>query len=234
MKLLLLTTTFFMTSFAFAGLPILKNIPVKHIYIPKGFDSNDNVEVVVTGTLPNLCHKAPQVEIKKTEHDISVSLKTLYYSKSNPYCPEMAVPFSKVISLGSFKPGIYEIIVNKDSDFEKLENLMVRSPKSDSIDEYQYAYVDTIKKNLDKKTVTLSGYNPSDCFEISKVDYLSNEQDTYSILPRMKQISDFCPMKLTPFSITWKIPKERLDSKKVLLHVRTLNGNSLNKIINNF
>ena len=76
------------------------------------------------------------------------------------------------------------------------------------------------------------GYNPSDCYELDKVTYVSNDKDTYSVLPRLKKVKEFCPVKLKSFTITWKVPRQ-LDAKNVLLHVRTLNGNSVNKIIKN-
>ena len=32
-------------------------VPVDNVYSPKGFDANDNSEVIVSGFLPNLCYK---------------------------------------------------------------------------------------------------------------------------------------------------------------------------------
>lgn len=232
MKLFFIISIMFST-LVFGAVPILKPIIVQNIFTPQGFDSNDSVEVVVTGILPNLCHKSPQIEIKKSRNTINVNIKSLYYSKSNPYCPEMVVPFQKVVSVGNLESGTYNILVNQGTPYEKQEDLNIIVPKDDNIDNYQYAYIDTITEEKGKETITLSGYNPSDCYQISKVEYISNGEDTYSILPRMEKVSDFCPMKLTPFSISWDIPKNKLSSKNILLHVRTLNGNSINKIINN-
>ena len=46
----------------------------------------------------------------------------------------------------------------------------------------------------------------------------------------MKQIREFCPMKMISFSYDWKVPAE-LESEKVLIHVRTMDGNSVNTVI---
>lgn len=221
------------TSLLFAGVPISKKVPVDNIFVPKGFDSNDNVELVVTGFLPNLCHKSPKTTTEIIDNKINVTLTSLYYQKSNPYCPEMVVPFKKVVELGALPKGDFKIVVNEKTKWEKKDDLFVKAPIDSNIDNYQYAYVEEIQENIEKDVLTLKGYNPSDCYEISQVSYISNGEDTYSVLPRMKKIRDFCPMKMMPFSISWKLPKE-LDAKKLLLHVRTLNGNSINKIITNF
>lgn len=221
------------TTMLFAGVPVSKQVPVKNIFVPQGFDNNDNVELVVTGYLPNLCHKSPKVTTEIIDNKVSVKLTSLYYQDSNPYCPEMVVPFKKVVELGAMPKGNFKIVVNEDSKWEKSDELVVKAAVDNNIDNYQYAYVEEIQQNIEKDVLTLRGYNPSDCYELSDVTYISNGEDTYSVLPRMKKVRDFCPMKMMPFSISWRLPKE-LDAKKVLLHVRTLNGNSINKIINNF
>jgi hypothetical protein len=45
----------------------------------------------------------------------------------------------------------------------------------------------------------------------------------------MKKIRDFCPMKMTPFSYDIEVPKS-LANPKILLHVRSMDGNSINSI----
>ena len=62
------------------------------------------------------------------------------------------------------------------------------------------------------------------------MEFKSNGENTYSVLPIMKQNSELCPMKLVPFEYEISIPKE-LDKKKVLLHVRSMNGSSINRIV---
>lgn len=231
--ILLSLITILSTTALFAGVPISKKVPVSKIYVPQGFDSNDNVELVITGFLPNLCHKSPKVKTEIIDNKVNVTLTSLYYQESNPYCPEMVVPFKKVVEIGSMPKGNFKVVVNEDTKYEKSDELFVKAALDNNIDNYQYAYVEEIQQNIEKEVLTLRGYNPSDCYELSEVTYISNGEDTYSILPRMKKVRDFCPMKMMPFSISWRLPKE-LDSKKILLHVRTLNGNSINKIINNF
>ena len=64
------------------------------------------------------------------------------------------------------------------------------------------------------------------------IDYYTNGKDTYSVLAKLKQVKEICPLKMTPFEYEFEVPQE-LNIPKVLLHVRTLNGKSHNTIFVN-
>jgi hypothetical protein len=78
----------------------------------------------------------------------------------------------------------------------------------------------------------LKGYNPSDCFELKEIIIIDNGVDTYSVLPKMKQVKEFCPKKMIPFAYEVEVP-QRLEADKVLLHVRVMDGRSVNSFFNN-
>lgn len=217
-------------SVAMAGTPTEETVPIDHVFAPHGFDSNDNVELIVTGFLPNLCHKAPTTKVNVKGDKIFVEVTSLYYEESNPFCPEMVVPFTKAVSLGILDKGRYDIVVNNKTQWEKKEEIKIAESVSNSIDDFSYAYVTYIEKeNTPFGKVVLKGYNPSDCFELESIDYVHNGKDTYSVLPKMKQVRELCPMKMIPFEYEWEVPRD-LDTNKVLLHVRTMEGNSVNTI----
>ena len=214
------------------GTPIEAEVPVDHIYVPTGFDSNDQSEVIVTGFLPNLCHQAPNAQVELKNGKVYVRVTSLYYHESNPFCPEMVVPFTEKVNLGVLDKGNYEIVVNSKTAYEKKEILAVSESSSNAIDEFNYAYVSYIDREEGTRTVNLKGYNPSDCFELDKISFVSNGKDTYSVLPKMKQVRGFCPMKMMPFSYNVEVPKD-INRAKVLLHVRSMNGHSVNSIFSN-
>lgn len=214
---------------AWAGTPVETLVPIKHIYSPRGFDSNDNTEILVTGFLPNLCHKSPFTKVKIKKNRIDITVKALKYDSSNPYCPEVIVPFMESVKVGLLDKGFYDIRVNGKSVFEKRGGIYVAESTSDAVDDYIYANVEYIEKVQGTQKVLLKGYNPSDCFVFDKVQFFSNNVDTYSILPKMKKVSDFCPMKMTPFTYEVEVPKD-LKREQVLLHVRVMNGKSVNTL----
>lgn len=215
---------------AAASTTTVKKVPVNHVFSPTGFDSNDSSEIVISGILPNLCYKSPSSAVTVNGKNIEVEVTSLYHPEVA--CPEMAVPFTETVHLGVMDKGNYKITVNKKSQFQIASSIKIAESTSNSVDDFNYAYVDYVEKELGSNIVKLKGFNPSDCFVLDKVDYVSNGSDTYSVLPKMKQVSSFCPMKLVPFSYEFEVPKE-LNAPKVLLHVRTMNGNAVNSIFNN-
>jgi len=217
---------------AMANTPVTTLIPVDHVFSPKGFDSNDTTEVIVSGFLPNLCHKVPESKVQVTGNKINITLTALKYEIDNPFCPEVIVPFFEVVKVGLLDKGKYEVLVNGSTMYERKSDITINEASSDAVDEYIYANVDYIEKTEGSRVVSLKGYNPSDCFELDGVKVVSNGADAYSILPKMKQVSDFCPMKMVPFNYKVTVPTD-LKADKVLLHVRSMDGKSVNSIFSN-
>lgn len=231
MKSVLMLALFVQGFVTFAGTPKEVQVPIEEIYAPIGFDSNDTSEVVVTGWLPNLCHKNPMTKLTVTDKSIDIKVTALHYHTSNPFCPELIVPFTETVQLGMLDKGLYNITVNGKSIFEKKSAIRINEARSSAVDNHIYANVDYVDTQFDetKDIVALKGYNPSDCLELKEVKFVSNKKNTYSVLPVMKQLRDFCPVKMVPFSYEVAVPKS-LNKNKVLLHVRVMDGKSVNTI----
>lgn len=210
------------------------SIPVTHIYSPTGFDSNDNVEFAVSGYLPNLCYQAPKSVVKVVEGKISVTVNaTKKYESPLQFCTNIRIPFVEYIKVGVLDKGTHQIAVNESLQWEKLGSLKVNEASSNSIDDVIYANIDeVVRADTDGRKVLLKGYNPSDCFELKEITIVDNGLDTYSILPKMKQVSQNCHMKMIPFVYEVEVP-EKLSADKVLLHVRVMDGRSVNTFFYN-
>ena len=207
--------------------------PVDHLYIPEGFDSNDSVELVVSGTFPNTCYARNNVEINVVDDLINIRITALApesSKKDSRACAEMIVPFKEVVSVGNLQGGSYLVQVNKGSRYELSKSLKVLESPSSAIDDHVYAAIDWVEIKGDGE-YALHGWKYSNCFELDKVQVVSNKSDTFSILPVMKQLTDFCPMKGMPVVFSVKLNFSDLKTKKPLLHVRTMDGKSVNTII---
>ena len=175
--------------------PSLTNVPATNIFAPFGFDSNDNAEVVVTAFLPNLCYKAPQHEVKMAGNSIAIEVKAMNHTSTNDYCLEMIVPFTEVVDLGVLDKGNYNVSVNSIEDKALKNNkslsavLNIAEASSDAVDDFIYASVKSI--DMDQEDVVLKGYNPSDCLVLDNISFVDNKSNAYSILPRMKKVSEF-------------------------------------------
>lgn len=235
---LFLISNLFLASQVLASQPpvrVLKSlVPVDAIYSPKGFDDNDFAEVVVSGHLPNLCYKSPTVSIRRDGYKIQVALESLQARPvEGEACGEMIVPFFETVQLGVLSEGEYKIEVNGKSVYRKVGRLEVTKSFTNVMDDFLYANVEYVDKAFGSRTVKLKGHNPSDCYELDEVRFAHNGTDTYSILPKMKQVREFCPMKMMPFEYEVEVPKT-LKAGLVLLHVRSMNGKSVNTLFPNY
>ncbi len=206
-------------------------VPVTQVFTPKGFDTNDDTQVIVSGYLPNLCYKAQRVSTKVSGQNIFVTVKA-FVEKKDVLCPQLAIPFLEPVSVGVMGKGTYNVVVNAGTPLEKRAGLGVSDSTTSLIDENVYANVDYVERVPGTRRVILKGYNPSDCYEFDRVEFISNGKDTYSVLPIMRKLSDFCPRKLVALDIPAEVPRE-LKAEELLLHVRVMNGKSINALFDN-
>lgn len=212
-----------------ASTPVEVFVPIDNVYSPAGFDSNDMTEVIVSGFLPNLCYKSLKTEVNITGNLIDIKVKSLKYQTEGTYCAEMAVPFVESVNVGVLDKGTYNITVNSKTGLQRKGTIKVVEAVSNAVDDYEYAGVEYIEKSAKNRTVKLKGYNPSDCFVLDNVEFIDNNKDVYSILPKMRQVSSFCPMKMVPFTYEVEVPST-LKAESVLLHARSMNGKSVNTL----
>jgi hypothetical protein len=98
------------------------------------------------------------------------------------------------------------------------------------VDDHIYAAIDNIE-NKGQGNYMLKGWRYSPCIELDHVELITNGKDTLSVLPVMKQVSDFCPMKMIPVSYPVKLDLRSLKENESLIHVRTMDGKSFNTLI---
>jgi hypothetical protein len=204
--------------------------PVTQVFAPLGFDTNDNSEVIVAGYLPNLCYKAAKAEAKVIGKSVQVDVTA--YKVNSQLCAQMAVPFLEVARLGVLDKADYDVTVNPGLPSEKRTQLPVIESTSSAIDDFVYANVNSIERIEGTRRVLLKGENPSPCYDLEEINLVSNGKDTYSVLPILRQVSAVCPRVMTPFEYEITVPQE-LSPKKILLHVRVMNGKSVNSLFAN-
>jgi hypothetical protein len=206
---------------------------VDHLFVPSGFDNNDNVEVVVTGKFPNPCFTGNRVEVD-VKNDL-ILIDVIPMPKENKsQCENLKVPFSETVSIGSLQAGDYKVIVNKGAKDELEGKLDVALSTSGSVDDHLYAQVDYVELGFTgglSGDAMLVGSSVSPCLALDKVEYISNTSDTYSILPIMKKISNNCPEKKSRLTIPVKFDPKKLDARKILLFVRSIDGKSVRAFV---
>ncbi len=207
---------------------ILSEVLVDHVFVPKGIDENDIADVVVFGWLPSPCYQSPQGKIHWQEKTIQVSAHA--FMAPGRICLQMAVPYVATVHLGFLEKGQFLVQFEKEKGtFSDAGILDIETSKSSTADNFVYAHVERIEASEDASKLTLSGRNPSDCFELERIETIFNNKDTYAVLPIMKQVKDDCPRKMMPFRYEIDISKAK-NAERVLWHVRSLGGKAINVV----
>lgn len=225
MKLIITISLFITTLTAFANTePTVKVAPTKHIYAPHGFDSNDELEVVVEGYLPDLCHQSPTTEVRVIGRSILIEASSLHYE--NTACPQVVLPFLKTVKVGVLPAGDYNVFVNKGTRFEKQATIAVEPETKTVVNDYIYANVFQVTEAR-QGVVKIIGAHPADCFELQSIDWIDNGVDTYSVLPKLNKTQEICQREMIPFEYEFKLPTN-IDRDKILIHVRDMIGGAVN------
>lgn len=206
----------------------MQAVPVDNIFAPNGYNSNDNVEVVVSGFLPNLCYRDLEIVPQVDGNQVKIRVQAKSYDGPGIGCADVIVPFIENVKIGLLDQGDYDVIANND----RKVPLYVEEFSDDAIDDEFLANVESIEKNIDSRIIKLKGHNPSDCYEFDRFDVSDNGIDVYSVKPIMKKVRDFCPMKMIPFELNYEVPQD-LMSNRILIHVRSMYGQSVNSLFNN-
>jgi hypothetical protein len=151
-------------------------------------------------------------------------------------CSQLDIPFIATAELGVLKAGNYKIVINNadantvtDMPIKELQVAVASAP---NVDHHIYPDVSHIELNPNNhREFKIISYNPSSCYEFDRAEVIFNKKETFSILPMMKQVSSFCPMKMTRFETSITLKEEHIAAPRVLLHVRSMLGHSLNKIV---
>ena len=209
-------------------------MPPERVYSPPGFDSNDNVQLVITGHLPSTCFRmgATTAEVDHSTKTITIHNQAYYYAHS--WCATVLVPFIKTIEVGILEAGEYKVQAeNWHGSFITGENLPIQISKNSGPDDFLYAIIDDVrfkKDDVDGSSITVSGSLAGRCMELDRIDVLYRAKNIIEVLPIAKikgQDQKGCEHEHVAFER--KVSIQSPWKGKVLIHVRSLNGQSINK-----
>lgn len=199
-----------------------------NVHVPTGFDSNDtSIQIMVTGFVPNTCFLRPRGEAKVLGKTITITMKATKVYGSDANCIQALVPYMATVSLNRLAEGNYRVVVNPGTSSEKVTDLNVEKPNSSSIDNFTYANITNVKESDDNSSIILEGAHPSSCMKFESIQVIPNgTQDTFAILPIIKQTAPICDFRIKPFAEA--IPMPQTQSDVVVLHVRKIDGTAVN------
>ncbi|MBI3018746.1 MAG: hypothetical protein HYY61_02495 [Deltaproteobacteria bacterium] len=206
--------------------PRLLEVGVSDVFVPQGFDDNDNSQVVVEGYFPNTCYKLGPVKIEKEENRIKITPQAYFYHGP---CLQVMVHYTQEINLGILKAGKYKLDIPSDCP-EGTPTLFVAHSTNPGPDDYLYAPIESARVlSKETPTVRLHGVFSNSCMSLDRVAVHLESNRVVAILPIAKfENTELCLNVLKPFHKDVRI-EEPLNGR-TLLHIRSLNGNAVNVI----
>ena len=211
-----------------ADLPTSVTVPLHRSYIPIGFDDNDNLQITVEGAFPNTCYKvgAASVEVDAPSKIIRIEQKAHHYTG---LCFQMLVPFTHTVDLGFVAAGEYAII--DAATGLNLGDLSVAFAKHSGADDYLYAPIsdaDIQSSPETGHTLVLRGSFSDRCTVFREVRVVYG-QAVVVVQPIVDRVPERNCGGKTRFLKTVEL-KEELKGV-YLLHVRSMEGSAINKMI---
>ena len=219
--------------------PVVVDVPLKKVFVPAGFDSNDRVQFAVGGELKNSCYKIASNSVTVHPETKTIVVKQQAYVYLG-FCLMMIVPYSDVITLGIMEqPGDYQII--DGSSGQPMGRILINLARNVEQDEYLYAPVTDVslatqsgdtpsENNPEKNKLVLRGTFTNSCMSIKEVKVSYNENSiVVQPLAHYAPQTENCKEEKRNFS-----QEVSLDSKlagEYLVHVRSLNGAAINKVV---
>ncbi|MEN9809421.1 MAG: hypothetical protein RLZZ488_988 [Pseudomonadota bacterium] len=216
----------------------LEPAPVEKVFVPQGFDNNDNTEVIIQGRFPNACMKTGPVGAKIDTQNQVITLKPEVYVYRGEPCAQVVVPFTQRVTFGTLTAGTWKIIVEDMPAINPLP-LEVARARSAAPDDFLYAPVEEVvllpAGISNRQKLVISGNWPQiqgrGCFSLKEIrthlgaDNTLVVQPIAELLPAARCSSGSARKRVFQGSVVLDKP---LNSDS-LIHVRTLNGESLNK-----
>lgn len=195
------------------------------IYAPEGFDDNDTIELVAIGSLPDNCHQAPKPRIERGSNGFVVSMEAKIVARRE--CKKIMIPYQEKINLGTLAASNY-VVRSKDQTL----TLKVARATSSLMDEVMYANVTAIVEEEEGRRVWLMGNHPATCVVEQGVEMKKSGDSVWVILPKVTLVGD-CIEESRPFKIAIDVPYDDTMKRGVLLHVRVMDGRSMNFLFQN-
>ena len=212
--------------------PQLVKAPVERVFVPFGFDDNDNVELVVHGQFASTCYKTGPATAKVDDVTKVITIDAQAYLYSG-ICAQALIPFTQTIKLGIVKLGDYKVVV-QDSPQAQAAILNIVAATTTNADESYYAPVEGVALNATKNGVRVEGEWPYTFVGCMVMKDIRTEVTSGNVVV-VRPVAEFtdgpaCDSQRLSHHFSIEVPlAASLTSGDYLLHARALNGNALNR-----
>lgn len=217
--------------------PEMRPSPVSKILIPNGFDDNDNVEIVLQGYYRNTCSKVGPTSYTVDYETKIITITANSYMYDTLFCAQVITPFLQVVKVGVMPEGEYSVRLSHDTTLTQAVTIKHRT--TESPDDYLYAPVEEVRLDVDgatgRQSLLIKGTFPlllHGCWIIREIRVGRDPADVIVVQPISEIIDN--PECRGRTDRSFKIVQPMMEPfyGEGLLHIRVLNGNSINRFIN--
>ena len=207
------------------------DVDAKFLFVPQGFDNNDQIQVVIDGFFPNACYSVatPAVGFDANQKLFTIKPRANLLEGPDVVCGTYEVPYTTTAVLGLLEPGTYTV----EATGAGKKPLTVTRSSNRGPDDDLYARVDQVDVNVELNprqiTAHLSGHFSSTCMRWQEMKVL-DQGETIVLLPIVQieqrdncQAADIA-FKGVPVQLPWRGPG------RYLLHTRGFNGLATNNV----
>lgn len=207
---------------------------IQEVFVPVGFDDNDNVELTLRIQYPNTCYREGEIS-KRIDHEKKkIHIKATSEYEDSVYCGLMLVFATETISLGRLDSGSYELVLDAKYKKQEVTRIEVAKANNEGPDDFNYLPISNVYlDHNDEQMLVLEGYyqiaeGVDQCYVVDEVEL--HEQDRILlVLPKARFESCEGLQGVRKVRVSVDVGDKLKDGK--LIHVRSANGKSLNKIL---
>jgi hypothetical protein len=201
------------------------------VFVPEGFDDNDEVTVVLDGFLPSTCYKldSTDYQVNPETRVVTVSQQLRKYDNT---CLEVLVPFTNVVRIPALPHGPFTL-----SAAEGRVTQLIRIAESTNAgpDDFLYAPIENISiESLPGSSTAnfavLEGRFTNTCMQWDGEPRVIDSGRAIEVLPvmKMEQREDCMDIDMW-FKVKVNLPR-KTELGRYLVHVRSLDGHSENRM----
>ena len=233
----------FAVNYSFAEDKDVVEVASEAAFVPKsGFDDNDNITVVLHGSLPNSCYTIANHIVERNKNQPEIRIRQFATRRRDGVCaqkelpPHLAsiVPFTEEVSVGSLAEGNYSLYYWNKAQGTGTKKFAVEKAPTIDRDTFPYAAtsnatVRDIAREGDHVRVTISGVLTSGCQALPERINVQKVDDVYVVLPVLNiRKNVLCTESIRPFQRTMELGTP--DQGHYLVHVRSMNGKAISRV----
>jgi hypothetical protein len=203
-------------------------VPVQftRTYAPLGFDDNDNIQIVGEGAFPNSCYRQAETKVAVDHPGKTITLAPTAY-KYGGMCLQVILPYDHVVDIGLLQKGTYTIV----QDGKSIGHIDIRKSAVRDPDDYMYAPISQayFQSRGTSNQVYLTGDFPLSCWKLKQVKF--DIQPDVLVIQPIAEVDPSLPCTPGKFHFETATEVGSMKPGRYLLHVRSMNGKSVNNLI---